>query len=374
MKKYINSSETNKFSVYQCHKEELVNSLDIKIINIKKYIEKLNIKLFDVSLRDGLQGLPIEYHEIYTTEYKKKIFDNIIFNYNPINIEIGSIINPKIMPILKDSIELFRITSSDIFPYSSELIFQKSLLEVSERNNVNNNLLINNKNIFLLIPNKNNLLKAIENNIMNYSFITSVSNSFQYKNIKKNIYETKNELKEMMNIINKNIYSNDFTSSTEVIHGKDFIELNKFKKNNIKLYISCINECPIEGKIDNDFIVEEIIYYYKNLNIDIYCLCDTCATLDYLDYKYIIDNLIKKSISLEKISLHLHIDLNKNISNIENIIFYSLDNNIKHFDISLLEFGGCSLTIQNNNLHQNLSYNLFFDIIQKYIDYKNTNK
>jgi isopropylmalate/homocitrate/citramalate synthase len=287
-------------------------------------IKKLNIILFDVSLRDGLQGLPIKYHEIYTTEYKKKIFDDIIIKYNPKNIEIGSIINSKIMPIMKDSIELFEIIYKLPAP-------------------------INNYNIYLLIPNKNNLLKAIENNIINYSFITSVSNSFQLKNIKKNINETKIELNDMVNIVNE-------------------LKKNNSIKYNVKLYISCIDECPIEGKINNDFIIDEIFYYYQNFDIDIYCLCDTCGTLNYFDYKYIIDNLINKKFPIEKISLHLHVDLEKNIFNIENIIFYSLDNNIKQYDISLLEFGGCSLTIKINNLHQNLSYQLFFDIIQKYIN------
>ena len=60
--------------------------------------------------------------------------------------------------------------------------------------------------------------------------------------------------------------------------------------------------------------------------------------------------------------------IESNNFNLENIIFYSLDNNIKQYDISLLEFGGCSLTIKNSNLHQNLSYQLFFNIIQKYIN------
>ena len=271
-------------------------------------INKLNIILFDTSLRDGLQCLSTEKHYLYTTKYKKKIFDNIVSIHNPKYIEIGSLVNSTIIPIMKDTIELFK--------------------------NINNN----NNNIFILIPNKNYLLKAIVNNIKNYSFITSLSNSFQLKNIKKNINQMKNELYEMMNIIN-----------------------NLKKYNNsiyyTKLYISCINECPIEGKIDNDYIIKDIIYYYENFNIDILCLCDTCGSLTFLDYKYIIDNLIKNNISFDRFSLHLHIDI-KNIDNIENIIFYSLDNNIKHFDISLLEFGGCSVTIKNDHLNNNLSYEL----------------
>ena len=31
----------------------------------------------------------------------------------------------------------------------------------------------------------------------------------------------------------------------------------------VKLYISCINECPIEGKINNDTIISRLVDYQK---------------------------------------------------------------------------------------------------------------
>ena len=46
----------------------------------------------------------------------------------------------------------------------------------------------------------------------------------------------------------------------------------------LKLYISCFNNCPLEGKIDNNYIVDKIAQY-SQLPFDIICLSDTCGTL-----------------------------------------------------------------------------------------------
>ncbi len=74
----------------------------VKIGRIGKNIPKKGIKLFDVSLRDGIQ--PIK--KIYTLDEKKNLLHKIIEKYNPSAIEIGSIVNPKIVPQMANSIEL----------------------------------------------------------------------------------------------------------------------------------------------------------------------------------------------------------------------------------------------------------------------------
>ena len=175
---------------------------------------------------------------------------------------------------------------------------------------------------------------------MNYSLITSVSESFQYKNIKKTINDTKKELIDMINII-------------------------KLNKRYIKLYISCINQCPIDGKINNDFIIDEILYY-DQLDIDNICLSDTCGTLSFEDFEYILDNCIQKNIKLTKLSLHLHVN-NDNLDNIEKIMFIAFEKGILHFDVSMIESGGCSITMKKNELKSNLSYELYYKCLVDYI-------
>ena len=84
---------------------------------------------------------------------------------------------------------------------------------------------------------------ALDSGIKNMSFITSVSNEFQLKNTNKTIEQTKEILKNMLERI----------ESVE--------DSTLFK---IKLYISCITHCPIVGKMNNDLIINEIMYYNNN--------------------------------------------------------------------------------------------------------------
>ena len=190
---------------------------------------------FDVSLRDGLQSLKSNEIINYTFSYKKKLYYDIYFKHFPENVEVGSVVSKNVLPVLADSMELFNYveTHSYIIPE-----------EVLKPNN------------YILIPDSKKMEIAIRNSCLkNFSFITSVSNKFQEKNTKKNLNETQKDITNMILML-------------------DNERKDKYK---IKLYISCINECPIDGKIDNDFIVHEILKY-SNYNIDKFCLSDTCGT------------------------------------------------------------------------------------------------
>lgn len=265
------------------------------------------MKLFDITLRDGLQSIP----KYISFKKKCELATYIYKYYKPNSIEVGSIVSEKLLPQMKDSINLHH--------YCIENNFKSDL--------------------YMLIPNLKSLKTAKLEGVKNFSFITSVSESFQKKNTNKNLYETKHLLENMMSITNKN--------------------------NKIKLYISCINHCPIEGKINFKNILNEIIFYSKIENIDEFCFSDTCGNLCEKDYIMLINKIIK-FIPFEKISLHLH----KNISLTEtiNIINYSQKIGIKKFDVSALNIGGCSMTINENNLNSNIEYNLLFN------NYKNVPK
>ena len=62
-------------------------------------------------------------------------------------------------------------------------------------------------------------------------------------------------------------------------------------------------------------------------------------------------------INFNKISLHLHCRKD-NEDNIINIIEHSLKLNITKFDISCIDDGGCSVTMDASKLTPNLNYNL----------------
>lgn len=312
---------------------------------IKNILSKL--KLFDVSLRDGLQSIP----KIYELHEKKQMLSKILHQYRPHQMEIGSIVSYNVLPQMKNSIELYKYATNkylsndyvlnkyDPSKYGSIVIndymydYMNHYTNINDENNIN-------CDFFLLVPPvKSYINQALLNNIKNISLITSVSESFQKKNIQRSIIDTKHVLND--SICNDNQFTN------------------------IKLYISCITNCPFEGNINNDYIINEIIYYSKLKNVTNLCLSDTCGNMDFIDFKYIIDNLLL-NVDFDIISLHLHVN-KKNYLNIEQIIDYAISNKVYKFDVTGFEnVGGCIVTIDQNKLHGNLQYKDLLTTMQKY--------
>jgi hydroxymethylglutaryl-CoA lyase len=297
-------------------------------LKVNYIYKKLNPILFDVSLRDGLQGFSKYEQTLITLETKEKIYNNICSLHEPSNIEVGSVVNPKILPVMANSLQLFRNISLKNSQLSQTTSYSPKL--------------------YMLVPNKKGYDNAIENGVTHFSFLTAVSESFQKKNINKTLQETKNELRDIIN---------------DITDKKTFYLPSEL---NTKLYISCINECPIEGKINNDIVVNEIIYYNKHTSVNELCLSDTCGSLLFEDFRYIIDKCIDLGVDIEKISLHLHIS--DNIDNIRDIVHYSLDNNIIKFDVSSLTSGGCSVTMDQSKLKPNMSYELLYKLFDEYVN------
>jgi isopropylmalate/homocitrate/citramalate synthase len=315
----------------------LPNNIKKKIISKMDFINK-NIYnsfsstkrpiFFDTTLRDGIQTAnPND----YSTQHKMDIFKNIITNYRPASIEIGSLVSPKVLPIMKDTCELFLLTKEYL---ENSISIEKNAKGVNKYN----------PDIFVLVPSFQKLQEAIQIGFTNFSFISSVSEEFQRKNTKKSIIQTKDDLQDCMMYLR--------------------CEFNgKYKT---KLYISCINNCPIIGPMNNDLIVYEILNYYNRFLFNELCLSDTCGNLQFEDFVYIIEQLKNRQMDISKISLHLHTS-ESNMQNIEKIIIYCLDNGIHKFDFSLLETGGCSVTMRSDKLKPNLSYKLFYEIYDKYL-------
>jgi hypothetical protein len=199
---------------------------------------------------------------------------------------------------------------------------------------------------YVLIPSSSKLLPAINYGMKHLSFIASVSNIFQLKNTNMTLAQVKS----------------DFTQI--------FTQLNGEPDNSLyvkKLYISCINECPISGKIDNDFVINEILCYNTRFSFDELCLSDTCGTLLYDDFEYIVETIHLFGVPLSKISLHLHVSTT-NLENLEKILRYCFRKGIRKFDVSMVETGGCSVTMSRDKLLANMTYEQFYTILYKHID------
>jgi isopropylmalate/homocitrate/citramalate synthase len=285
-------------------------------------------KPFDVTLRDGLQSLPREHQDKFTIVEKLNLYHEVMFNYQPKNIEIGSIVSEKVFPIFKDSINVF----------NNVQLYEMNMRELTRDLRTNK---------FLLVPNTKQLKNVINNTDMNYfSFITSVSEKFQFKNTRQTLDESDNNIYEMMYNFEENIY--------------------RTKPPFVKLYVSCINACPISGKIDNHFIVNRLLKL-NNMNVDNICLSDTCGTLDVKDFEYIVDKCKFFGLPPNKLSLHLHVKKGRE-DIVEKIIHKALDRKIIDFDVSLLETGGCSVTMNKTQIAPNLSYELYYKSLVNYIE------
>lgn len=317
---YNNKYHINTIMTYieypTCNKSlvEFINSND----NYKNIYNILNPVLFDTTLRDGLQNVKLDELEKYSTFNKIKLYEEINKKYEPKFIEIGSLVSNKYFPIFSDSIEIF-----------SQLYCQ-----------INNN--------FLLIPSLSKLNLAIDNGCTNFSFISSVSETFQLANTNKSLHQTKNEILEMIHIIKTH---------------------HKITNPKIKIYLSCIDHCPKEGKISSDLIVDEIIYYHNTCKPDFICLSDTCASLTFTNFINIVDRANEGGVCYSKFSLHLHIDNSKSdyYSKLQKIFNASMDRKITHFDISMLETGGCTMTLGHSNTKPNLTYQLYYQLLIDYI-------
>ena len=267
-------------------------------------------------MRDGLQTQS----KLYNVKEKYEIYKTIVKKHKPESIEIGSIVNKNILPQLENTIELYKYIESQEYNCCDR------------------------PKLYVLTPNTKALEKGLENQIINFSFVTSVSDAFQLKNTKKTMIDTRNLINEMVTLIK-----------------------NSKNKHKIKLYLSCIDECPLSGKVNLQTIIEEVMYYYSNHknNIQELCLSDTCGTLTYNRFKIIVNTLLEYyNIEPESLSLHLHVS-ESNIIQVTNIINYSLSKNINKFDVSYFKnMGGCSVTMESDKINGNLTYTHLYTILE----------
>lgn len=272
------------------------------------------LRLFDVTLRDGLQSVS----KVYSVSEKLQIAENILMRKRPSAIEIGSIVSHKLAPSMSscNSLELFKEVSST-YLYT-----------------------LNPVDIYMFTPNLKSLEIACKHNIQNFSFSTSVSNMFQMKNLNKTIHQTKQELPYMINTVHKDV-----------------------PESKIKLYVSCVSTCPITGKISLHEIMNEIMFYYDTFDkINDICLSDTCGSLLFRDFKYIIDELTRRNVDFERFSLHLHNQYDR--QQIKHILTYAMKIGISKFDVSdVSHIGDCITTVDKQPADKQPADNLDYEQI-----------
>lgn len=253
----------------------------------------------DVTLRDGLQSFSRVICHNDRINIGKKIISLGIKN-----LEVGSIVSKKVIPQMINGIKVH-----------------------------NGMKKFKNYNYSMLISNLKGIDISMKNDVKNIAFFTSPSNTFNLKNINKDVKSSF----EIINKLKSNITNGAYT----------------------KGYLSCIGECPFEGKLKIDNILGSI-NEFKNINVDEICLSDTLGTLNSSYLKVILDNLNYED--KNKLSIHLH--QKKNDNEWKNIVKLCLDNNINKFDTSLLNLGGCPAAYSSKDKSGNLN---LYDLLN-YLD------
>lgn len=274
--------------------------------------QKKNISLFDVTLRDGLQGgSPMPLYN------KQKLFKQVLNKQHAMAIEIGSLVSPKVLPQMENSLDVYK--------------FANKILE--ERKESRQAC----PDIYMLVPPSMQYMQlAINNKITNISVPASFSEPFQQKNVRMSLIDTY----KVVSYISKNNY---------------------FSK--IKVYLSCFNECPIiKNRVCIIDIVQNILRYSKLDKVNDICLSDTIGTLTPADLESILTILQRNSIPFKKLSLHLHVKDEQ--TTLDNIVL-AVNAGITKFDVSMVKSGGCNVTLTSDCLHRNVSPELLMQAANK---------
>ena len=157
----------------------------------------------DVTARDGLQSLK----KIFNVQQRTRLI-NQLSKCGFSEIETGSLVNPKIIPTMANSLEVY-----------------KNTLKPEEFKS------------FVLVGNNKSMSDINKHQIKHFSLFSSPSNTFNIKNINTDVNGSFERFKHMLELLeNRN---------------------NHY----IKGYISCIGECPYEG----DVPVKDILLTIKSL-------------------------------------------------------------------------------------------------------------
>jgi hydroxymethylglutaryl-CoA lyase len=254
-----------------------------------------SVKIYEMFLRDGLQSLKT----IYTVPQKIKMFDALNkAKYDC--IEFGSTTNPKIIPQVGGSFELWSYIK-DLTKYNTKYT--------------------------MLVPSNTHLGRVKDVGINSVGFVTSISDEFSKRNMKMSGAESFIQTKELIN--------------STLSYNKDA---------HIRVYLSCSFGCPWSGFTETHIerintMVNELndIAYKNNMsrdNFDI-VLSDTVGMCD----KYIMSGVLGGIDDLSFIGLHLHMYGKQNGLELEQdfkgVIDAALNRGILKYDTSLFGVGGC---------------------------------
>ena len=233
-----------------------------------------SVLINEVGPRDGLQNIEAVLSISERFELIRSIEKSGIQS-----LEIGSFVNPKAVPAMSGTDELFK-------------------------------KLGNQSNYSVLIPNTKGFDIAVDNNVKEICLVLCVTDSMNRKNINKSVSESICEFNEI-------------------------IKKARIKNIRTKCYISVAFHCPYEGKVDLGFVTD-LTNKIIDFGIDEIVIADTIGKANPMEVKLLFKELLKHS-PTNLFSAHFHDTKALGLAN----VFASLDQGIHKFDACVGGLGGC---------------------------------
>jgi len=244
--------------------------------------------VIEVGLRDGLQSHP----HILSSREKLELINNLI-KAGVKELEIASFVNPKLVPQLSDS------------KYISQNVTRYKGVRYSA-----------------LVPNLKGYMNAREcENISEIVLFASVSETFNQKNIHSDL---KGAFKRF----------------------EEFVPLAKREGMSIRGSLSCCFDCPYEGRMWIDKVVD-VVKMYKELGVDRIDIADTIGSGNVYKMGNLL-NAILKEVNPEQLTGHFHDTRGNALS----LVRLCLEYGITTFHSSIGGLGGCPFS---NKIVGNLS-------------------
>jgi hydroxymethylglutaryl-CoA lyase len=236
-----------------------------------------SIVIEEQGLRDGLQSLS----EVASLDQKIAWLDQLV-DAGLKRIQIGSFVNPKLVPTMADTAELYKL----IGKISSDVV------------------------ISALVLNVKGVERAIEAGANHLAISLSASDTHSLKNTGKNIEESKSELISM-------------------------IKLAKEAKITVRGGIQCAFGCRYEGEI-NESVLQSLIDLLLSQNVDELVLADSTG----MGHPDQISKIMIQTVANagdKPTGLHLHNTENKGYAN----LYAGIKAGVKIFDTAFGGLGGC---------------------------------
>lgn len=228
--------------------------------------------VYEVGPRDGLQNAS------FTTTTNEKIeLIQLLANAGISHMEVGSFVNPKLVPTMADSATVFEEVA-DLGDFS------------------------------VLVPNETGLNRAINAGVENFNIFFSPSESFNKRNLNRTRTQAVAEYLRM---------------------------LGNIPDNKVRVYLSVLFGCPFEGKISDDVIYESILE--ASLLGDTVVLCDTIGQATKHDIKKICEYVDDFKANF---ALHLH-HKPDNEHHALKLVETAIAGGITEIDASIGGLGGC---------------------------------